>query len=82
MEGCKVRALFTVSNLDGSRRQVQVIAHTEGVLIRAGCFKGTLDEFCDRAESEGKTRYSRVVRAAAEAFVAELDEKGVTGGWV
>ena len=79
--GVKVRRLMTMANVDGSGRQVLVLAHTEGVKIECGCFSGTLDEFCARADSEGKKRYSRVVRAAVEAFVACLDEDGITGGW-
>ena len=79
--GVKVRRLMTLANVDGSGRQVLVLAHTEGVKIECGCFSGTLDEFCARADSEGKKRYSRVVRAAVEAFVACLDEDGITGGW-
>ena len=38
-------------------------------------------EFCERAMSEGKTRYANVVRAAAEALAADVEEKGETGGW-
>ena len=73
--------LLCMSNVDGSGRKIQVIVHTEGIKIRAGCFAGTLDEFCKRSESEGKTRYSRVVRATAEALLADITEKGITGGW-
>lgn len=81
MEDVKVLALMCMSSVDGSGRQVQVIVHTEGILIRAGCFVGTLDEFCAKAEAENKTRYSRIVRAAAEALAADVFEKGITGGW-
>ena len=70
-----------MSNVDGSGRQMQVICHTGGILIRNGCFKGTLDEFCQKALSEGKTRYAKVVRAAAEALSEDIKEKGITGGW-
>ena len=35
-----------------------------GYAIRAGCFVGSLDEFCEKALSEGKRRYARVVKAA------------------
>ena len=81
MSGCKVLALMCMSNVDGSGRQINVIVHTEGIKIEAGCFGGSLDEFCAKAESEGKTRYSRVVRAAAEALQADVIDKGITGGW-
>ena len=81
LSGCKVLALMCMSNVDGSRRNINVIVHTEGIKIEAGCFGGTLDEFCEQAASEGKTRYARVVRAAAEALQADVTDKGVTGGW-
>ena len=78
---CKVLALLCMSNVDGSGRKINVIVHTEGIKIEAGCFGCTLDEFCDKAASEGKTRYARVVRAAAEALQADVTDKGITGGW-
>ena len=81
ISGCKVLALMCMSNVDGSGRKINIIVHTEGIKIEAGCFGGTLDEFCEKAASEGKTRYARVVRAAAEALQADVTEKGVTGGW-
>ena len=70
-----------MSNVDGSGRKINIIVHTEGIKIEAGCFGGTLDEFCEKAASEGKTRYARVVRAAAEALQADVIDKGITGGW-
>ena len=81
LSGCKVLALMCLSNVDGSGRKLNVIVHTEGIKIEAGCFGGTLDEFCEKAVSEGKTRYARVVRAAAEALQADVADKGITGGW-
>ena len=80
-EGVKVIRLMCMSNVDGSGRRIIIYIHTEGILIRAGCFKGSLDEFCAKAESEGKKRYSRVVRAAAEALAADVAEEGFTNGW-
>ena len=81
LSDCKVLALMCMSNVDGSGRKINVIVHTEGIKIEAGCFGGTLDEFCKKATSDGKTRYARVVRAAAEALQADVIEKGITGGW-
>ena len=81
LSGCKVLALLCMSNVDGSGRKINVIVHTEGIKIEAGCFGGTLYEFCEQAAREGKTRYARVVRAAAEALQADVIEKGITGGW-
>ena len=81
ISGCKALAIMCMSNVDGTGRKINIIVHTEGIKIEAGCFGGTLDEFCEKAASEGKTRYARVVRAAAEALQADVTDKGITGGW-
>ena len=80
-EGLKVIDFFTMSNVDGTGHKIHVYVHTEGITIRAGCFKGTLDEFCMQAEDEGKYVYSMTVRGAAEAFAAAIHHQGKTGGW-
>ncbi len=80
-EGLEVIDFFTMSNVDGTGRRIYIYVHTKGITVRAGCFKGTLDEFCEKAEDEGKYLYSRTVRAAAEAFAAEIKRQGKTGGW-
>ena len=80
-EGLEVIDFFTMSNVDGTGRRIHIYVHTKGITIRAGCFLGTLDEFCIKAEDEGKTLYARTVRAAAEAFAAEVRRQGKTGGW-
>ena len=80
-EGVKVYAFICLSNIDGVGRQIQAFVHKDGILIRAGCFKGTLNEFCSRAKAEGKMRYAAVVRAAALALEQDCNDKGDTGGW-
>ena len=40
-----------------------------------------VDEFYEKALSEGKRRYARVVKAAAEALAEDVRESGITGGW-
>ena len=80
-EGLEVIDFFTMSNIDGTRRRIHIYVHTKGVTVRAGCFIGTLDEFCNKAEDEEKYLYSTTVRAAAEAFAAEVHRQGKTGGW-
>ena len=80
-EGLEVIDFFTMSNVDGTGRRINIYVHTKGITIRAGCFKGTLDEFCNKAEDEGKYLYAVTVRAAAEAFAAEVKRQGKTGGW-
>ena len=80
-EGLEVIDFFTMSNIDGTGRRIHIYVHTTGITIRAGCFLGTLDEFCNKAEDEEKYLYSTTVRAAAEAFAAEVHRQGKTGGW-
>ena len=80
-EGLEVIDFFTMSNIDGTGRRIHIYVHTKGITIRAGCFIGMLDEFCNKAEDEGKYLYSTTVRAAAEAFAAEVHRQGKTGGW-
>ena len=80
-EGMEVVDFFTMSNVDGTGRRVNVYVHTEGIAVIAGCFKGTLDDFCWQAAQEEKYLYSVTVRAAAEAFAAEVKRQGKTGGW-
>ena len=80
-EGLNVIDFFTMSNIDGTGRKIHIYVHAEGITIRAGCFKGELNEFCMKAEDEGKTLYARTVRAAAEAFADEIRQQGKTGGW-
>jgi hypothetical protein len=70
-----------MSNVDGSGRRINIIVHTEGIKVEAGCFGGTLDRFCEKAQGEGKTRYAKVVRAAALALAEDVAEKKITGGW-
>ena len=80
-EGLEVIDFFTMSNVDGTGRRIYIYIHTKGITIRAGCFKDSLDEVCEKAEEEGKHLYSRTVRAAAEAFAAAIQRQGKTGGW-
>ena len=80
-EGLEVIDFFTMANVDGTGRRIYIYVHTAGITIRAGCFIGTLDDFCNKAEDEGKYLYAVTVRAAAEAFAAEVHRQGKTGGW-
>ena len=75
-EGLEVIDFFTMSNVDGTGRRIHIYVHTKGITVRAGCFKSTLDEFCNKAEDEGKHLYAVTVRAAAKAFAAEVQRQG------
>ena len=68
LEGSEFLRFMTLSNVDGSCRQILVIVRESEINIRAGCFYGTLDAFCERAADEGKPFYVAVVRAAALAL--------------
>ena len=66
--GVTVESWLTLANVDGSGRQIKVVKHAEGVRVEAGCFQGTLEDFCTQAASEGKDRYVRVISAVAAAM--------------
>ena len=73
-DGCAVRGktierFLTLGNVDGTGRQVKVFV-TEGlVMVEAGCFWGSVDEFCQRAKNEDKPTYAAVIRAVAGALL-------------
>jgi hypothetical protein len=55
-----------MANVDGSGRQILIIAPVEGPpIIRAGCFRGTVEDFAARATAEGKDIYARIVPLVA-----------------
>lgn len=71
--GCKIQdavidSLLMLQCVDGSGRQIIVIKTGGEIHIQAGCFFGTLEEFCDKASREGKDRYVKVISAVAEAM--------------
>ena len=68
LEGSEFLRFMTLGNVDGTGRQILVIVRESEINIRAGCFYGTLDAFCERAAREGKPFYVAVVRAAALAL--------------
>ena len=63
--------MMTFGNIDGSGRQVTMFLHPatdtlpKGVMIVAGCFYGSLDEFCTKATAEEKHDYVTLIRFAA-----------------
>lgn len=65
MEGKAVKYFMQSDNIDGSGRRIQFIYDGEDVFIRAACFFGASEEFCDKAAKEGKTVYPRIVRSIA-----------------
>jgi len=56
-----------LSNIDGSGRQIKIFIHEDEETIEAGCFKGTLKEFCAKAKEEDKLRYVRIITAVVKA---------------
>ena len=57
------------ANIDGSGRQIKIFSAGKAVMVEAGCFWGTAEEFCNKAKNEGKDTYSNVVGAIAKAIV-------------
>jgi hypothetical protein len=60
---------MTLSNVDGSGRQIKLIFDGEKIHVEAGCFFGDVNYFCEKAESEGKHFYSKIIRANALAIL-------------
>ena len=80
-EGIKVINFFTMANVDGFGGNIYVYIHTEGILVRAVGFLGSLNEFCEKSLKEKSEKHASVVRAAAEAMAAIVQKNGETGGW-
>ena len=69
LEGGAVSRWLTLSNVDGSGRQVLIILRPDGaVAIRAGCRLCGLEEFVEAALSEGKPYYAAVIPAVVSAM--------------
>ena len=59
---------MTLSNVDGSGRQIILIKHSDGIIVRTGCFVGDISEFIEKAKSENKMKYVSIVGAIAEVM--------------
>jgi acetyltransferase-like isoleucine patch superfamily enzyme len=73
-DGCKIASIsiikmITLSNLDGSGRQIKLIFDEKKIHVEAGCFFGSVNEFCAKAEGEDKHFYSKIIRANASAML-------------
>ena len=59
-----------MANVDGTGRYITIMRHPPTnageITVTAGCFFGSLDEFCTKANAENKPRYARTARAIAE----------------
>lgn len=66
--GVKVESWLTLANVDGAGMHVTMVKHAEGVMVNAGCFLGTLEEFVERVADQGMNRYVAVVSAVAAAM--------------
>lgn len=68
--GWEVINFFVLANVEGSGRQIRVFLAKRKdkdveVMVQAGCFWGTDEDFCKKATDEGKTFYADVIRASA-----------------
>ena len=68
IEGVKCLDFMTLSNVDGSGRQIILIKHSDGIIVRAGCFVGDISAFIEKAKSENKMKYVSIVGAIAEVM--------------
>ena len=69
LENVTVHKFMTLANVDGTGRQILLIKHDGGILVRAGCFVGTVEAFCEKAESEGKHFYSKVIKCNSDLLL-------------
>ena len=62
--------IYKLANIDGSGRQVLIAKCNKNELIRieAGCFKGTSEEFINRANHENKLMYVQLVGAFCDGL--------------
>ena len=67
VEGVQMQWIMTAANIDGSGRQILIVSDGDKVLVRAGCFLGSVEEFTAKAKSEGKHFYAAVIPAMVAA---------------
>lgn len=63
--GVTVQSWLTLANVDGAGMPVTMVKHADGVMVNAGCFLGTLDEFIEKVTERGMNRYVAVISAVA-----------------
>lgn len=68
------RKIATMSNIDGTGRQIVCVIGEDLCMIEAGCFWGTLKEFVAKARSEDKLLYASCVSSFCKAMLKALKE--------
>jgi len=83
-EGAPVVRFLTLANVAGSGRQITLIQHVDGVLVRAGRFLGTPEKFAEQSKAEGKELYAAAVTAIVESMLATpvAYKTNAAGGWI
>ena len=66
--GVTVQSWLTLANVDGTGMYVTMVKHADGVMVNAGCFLGTLDEFIEKVIKRSMNRYVAVISAVAAAM--------------
>lgn len=66
----KIDYFLTLANVDGSQRNIVMIRSGNTVYVSAGCFFGTVDEFCKKATVEHKQMYVYVIKGVAQSILA------------
>ena len=72
--GFPFRKIATMSNIDGTGRQIVCVIGEDRCMIEAGCFWGTLNKFVAKARSEGKLFYANGVSSFCKAMLKTLKE--------
>ena len=65
LENLKAVKWCTLGNVDGSGRQILIVWDGTQTKVRAGCFLGTVEAFAEKAASEGKHLYAKMIPAVA-----------------
>ena len=72
--GREILQFINMMNVDGSGRYITIMRHPlmlDGeITVTAGCFFGSLDKFCEKANSEGKPFYAKAITAVADAMLS------------
>ena len=72
--GREILQFVNMVNVDGSGRYITIMRHPPSddgeITVTAGCFFGSLDKFCEKANSEGKPFYAKAITAVADAMLS------------
>lgn len=67
IDGIACAWFMTAANIDGTGRQILIVSDGTNTIVRAGCFRGSVDAFVAKAAAEGKSAYAAVIPAMVSA---------------